>query len=42
MALMITDTVGGNWQRMRCPASRDRGLQAEVVFIGDQEGLWHS
>jgi hypothetical protein len=42
MALMITDTAGGNWPRMRGPASRDRGLQAEVEFIDDQEGLWHS
>jgi hypothetical protein len=42
MALMITDTGGGNRQRMRCPAARARGLQAEGEFVGEQEGLWHS
>jgi len=42
MALMITDTSGGNWQRPRCPAARARGLQAEGVFVVEQEGPWHS
>ena len=40
MALMITDTSGGFRQRLRCPAARARGLQAEGVFVGEQEGLW--
>ena len=42
MALIITDTSGGNRQRMRCPAARARGLQAEGEFVEDREGLWRS
>ncbi len=42
MALMITDTGDGNRQRLRCPVARGRGLRTEAVFVGGQEGLWHS
>ena len=42
MALIITDMSGGNRQRMRCPAARARGLQAEGELVEDQEGLWRS
>ncbi len=33
MALWITDTTDGNWQRMRCPGWRGKRLQALVVFV---------
>ena len=42
MALLITDTGGGNRRRMRRPAERSTRLQACAVFVGEQEGLWHS
>ena len=34
MALIITDTTGGNPQRMRCAAGRGARLQARPVFVG--------
>ena len=37
MALMITDTRGGNWQGMPCPAARGLRLQALAVFVGRGE-----
>lgn len=42
MALMITDTYGGNQQRMRWAAVRRPRLHARAVFVREQEGLWHS
>jgi hypothetical protein len=42
MALLITDTTGGNPQRMRCAAGRGARLQVRAVFVGVKEGLWHS
>lgn len=42
MALMITDTTGGFRRRMRRPAGRGKRMQALAVFVGEQEGLWHS
>ncbi len=38
MALMITDTRGGNGQGMPCPAERGERLQALAVFVGRWEG----
>ena len=42
MALLITDTAGGNLQRMRCADGRAGRLQASGVLVGGREGLWHS
>jgi hypothetical protein len=42
MVLMITDTTGGNPQRMRCAAGRGTRLQARAVFVGEKECVWHS
>jgi len=33
MALMITDTRGGNRQGMPCPAARGERMQALAVFV---------
>ncbi|MEO6281091.1 hypothetical protein [Roseateles sp.] len=43
MALMITDTIGGNRQRMRCPAERGERMQALAVFVRQPDGgtPWH-
>ncbi len=41
MALMITDTRGGNRQGMPCPAERGERLQALAVFVGRWElAVW--
>jgi hypothetical protein len=42
MALLITDTTGGNPQRWRCADGRAKRLQALGVFVREREGLWHS
>ena len=42
MALLITDTPGGNPQRMRCADGRGVRMQAHAVFVEWKEGLWHS
>ena len=42
MALLITDTTGGNPQRVRCAAGRGKRLQTLAVFVGGKEGLWRS
>ncbi len=42
MALLITDTTGGNSQRTRCAAGCARRLQALGAFVGNQECAWHS
>ena len=36
MALWITDTEGGNWQRMRCPAFSGERMLALAVFVRGQ------
>jgi hypothetical protein len=42
MALMITDTGGGNRQGMPCPAERGLRLQALAVFVRQAGGaIWH-
>jgi hypothetical protein len=42
MALIITDTGGGNSRRMRRPAERGTRMQARAVFVSEKEGPWHS
>ena len=42
MALLITDTSGGNPQRWRCAAVRGERLQALAAFVRGREGPWHS
>ena len=42
MALTITDTEGGNGQRMRRPAARGARMQARAVCVGGKEGPWLS
>jgi hypothetical protein len=42
MALLITDTTGGDPQRLRCADGRGARLQARAVFVGVKEGQWHS
>jgi len=42
VALLITDTNGGNPQRLRCADVRGARLQARAVFVAEKEGLWHS
>ena len=41
MALLITETTGGNPQRWRCAAGRGERLQALSAFVRGREGLWH-
>ena len=43
MALMITDTQGGNRQGMACPAERGERMQALAVFVRQPDGSksWH-
>jgi len=41
MALLITDTAGGNPQRMRCADGRGKRLQARTGFVGEKECPWH-
>ena len=41
MALLITETTGGNPQRWRCAAGRGQRLQALAEFVREKEGLWH-
>ena len=41
MALLMTDTTGGNPQRMRCAAGRGARLQAGAVFVGAKKVVWH-
>jgi hypothetical protein len=38
MALMITDTHGGNRQGMPCPAVRGERMQALAVFVRQRDG----
>ncbi len=38
MALMITDTQGGNRQGMPCPALRGERMQARAVFVRPPDG----
>ena len=42
MALITTDTHGGNSQRMRRAVVRGKRMLALAVFVGEKEGLWHS
>ncbi len=42
MALLITDTTGGNLRRMRCTDGRGARLQARAAFVGVKGGPWHS
>ena len=42
MALLITETTGGNPQRWRCAAGRGERLQALAVFVREKERLWRS
>ena len=42
MALLITDTHDGNPQRMRCAVVRGARMLAGAVFVGEEEGPWHS
>ena len=42
MALLITETTGGNPQRLRCAASRGERLQALAEFMRAKERLWRS
>ncbi len=39
MALMITDTGGGNRQGMPCPAERGARMQARAVFVRQPDGV---
>jgi hypothetical protein len=41
MALLITDTNGGNPQRLRCADGRGKRLQALAVFVLGKEVVWH-
>jgi hypothetical protein len=38
MALMMTDTRGGNRQGMPCPATRGARMQARAVFVRQPGG----
>lgn len=38
MALMITETRGGNRQGMPCPAARGERMQALAVFVRQPDG----
>jgi len=38
MALMITDTGGGNRQGMPCPAERGERMQALAVVVRQPDG----
>ena len=40
MALLITDTAGGDPQRLRCADRRGERLQALAVFVRVKEWLW--
>ena len=42
MALLITDTHGGNPQLTRCAAVCGARMLAGAVFVGEEEGPWHS
>ena len=42
MALLITDTHDGSPQGMPCAGMRGARLQAGAVFVGGNEGPWHS
>ncbi len=42
MVLLITETNGGNPQRLRCADVRGERLQALAVFVRRKEGSWHS
>ena len=42
MALLITDTDGGNPQRLSCAGVRGARMQAGAVFVCGKVVLWHS
>jgi hypothetical protein len=42
MALLITDTLDGNPQRMRCAVECGARMLAGAVFVAWKEGPWHS
>jgi hypothetical protein len=42
MALLITDTLDGSPQRLRCAVVRGARMLAGAVFVGGKEGPWHS
>ncbi len=42
MDLWITETTGGNLQRMRCTGGRGARLHARAAFVRVKGGPWHS